>query len=752
MSDSAATWLVGAIAFGLLALIFGEILFRPDARLFSTFGDGLKNYFTPIWAMAHDSGWRFTGMNYPFGEHLTYTDAQPTVLFVLRFLERIGLPVDGRMVGWLNALMVLSLVPAAMLHFKLHRHYHVPRGLAIWTALVAAFLSPQLHRWHGHYALAYAWVVPLIWWLALRLQTLAGGASARQVRGWWAVPVLALAIAAVGFIHLYYLLIAVLLLGAYSLVLALGRRHDYALALRALAAAGIGFVAVYATIAFTDGIADRTAAPWGFTRYRAQFESVFLPVSSPFREVWAYFIRLARTEPEGWAYVGFPGLLLLIGLGLRMVLRLRKDRRQARRDRRTAPWRMALPGDLGVWMPAAALVLIFSMALPFRWGLEDLLGLIPPLKQFRSPGRMAWAFHAVWTTATAVFLHRIWRAGKMPGGRVAATGLLAMLLGIWTLEAYAQVRNARRGGFDVNLFRKERFAPALKDASRAPTDFQAILSLPFYHNGSEKIYVERGARPMAWGMLASAETGLPLINVMMSRTSLSQTLASASLVSRYGPLPGVLDRFDQKPVLLLAESGEYEPREIELIGMADTLWHEDDFTLLSLPVSAFGEGVELLQEAQPTDPGLLYHEDFEAEPTSSDPLWLRQARGSAKTDTSLPGLFGAAAYRAHGPWPLANVPLDLPTDSLGQPRPVSVTAWFWADPRIASTPDLGVAFLDAQGAVLDSVLLTAKNSTDVWDGWIQTRWETTPPQGTVRFRATATLKHIRVDELRVDLQ
>src|SRR4051812_35207730 len=55
--------------------------------LVSTSGDGIKNYFTFIYHAKNDPGiLNFEGMNYPFGEHIVYTDCQPILSTLLRYL------------------------------------------------------------------------------------------------------------------------------------------------------------------------------------------------------------------------------------------------------------------------------------------------------------------------------------------------------------------------------------------------------------------------------------------------------------------------------------------------------------------------------------------------------------------------------------------------------------------------------------------------------------------------------------------
>jgi hypothetical protein len=87
---------------------FNAVLLHPNSYLLNITkfeGDGIKNYFTNIWYVAYDSGNHFTGMNYPYGEHVTFTDNQPLLAWLFSVLKHI-LPVDGNVVGILNVLML----------------------------------------------------------------------------------------------------------------------------------------------------------------------------------------------------------------------------------------------------------------------------------------------------------------------------------------------------------------------------------------------------------------------------------------------------------------------------------------------------------------------------------------------------------------------------------------------------------------------------------------------------------------------
>ncbi len=742
--------LLSALLLAILALVFGELLFAPNAWLFSQGGDGLKNYFTPVWAVRYDSGLHFSGMNYPYGEHLVYTDAQPLLVAVLRVFGWLGLDAGCCVPGIMNLLMLLSLVPAALLMRRLGTHYGLPTWMAVWVALAAALLSPQVHRFQGHYALAYAFFVPLIWWLVVRLR--GGGEVTGQV---WASAsgtplatrpgsggpqrfrralVLALVLAAFGLLHLYYLLIGVLMLGGYAGVLlladGLGRRgaarvaaaRDGAL----LLAAGAGaFVLIYGFIALSDPIADRPEAPFGFTHYRASLKTVFYSRFSPllgFLRPWGDF---PPEQLEGLGYVGLPAMLAIALLGLGLVgAVLHQGLRRALGS---------FPRELVLWVLSAGLLLLLAMALPFRLGLERWLDYVSPLKQFRSPGRLVWVFFSVWSLGAALVLHRAHQVLSRGGRAAAARAMLMLLLGLWTLEGVLQLRAVRSALGSPNPFRGEVFAPLLREAGRDPADFQACLTLPFYHMGSEKWYIEKGSGALVWGMALAAETGIPLFNTMMSRTSLAQSEAAISAVSRYGALPDLVERLDGRPLLLLLNrpgrrearvplersdpSPRYSERERYLLRCADSIWAGPDYSLWSLAPECLTRDAEALS-AEP-DPSVW---------------WRRELSGSRQQ-----GEEALAGFRERGPWVLGEVPLPLraggdaanPPDTL-----LEASVWLRAYREKASFPDLRLEWLDASGQVLWAGYSITKHSLDVQPGWTRSARALEPMPGAVALRLT----------------
>ena len=108
MTDRQSVPVLLILLTGILMLVFGDVFLHPNAYLFGIIGDSIKNYFTFAWYVVYDSGLHFSGMNYPYGEHVIFTDNQPFFSFLVSLLPQSLKPNP---VVFLNYLM-LSAIPA----------------------------------------------------------------------------------------------------------------------------------------------------------------------------------------------------------------------------------------------------------------------------------------------------------------------------------------------------------------------------------------------------------------------------------------------------------------------------------------------------------------------------------------------------------------------------------------------------------------------------------------------------------------
>lgn len=498
-----------------IVLLFHPVLRHPDTSFLSKGDDALKNYYTPWYHARHDSTWHwFGGMNYPHGDHIVFADAQPLLSNGIRVLDRAAPGVADHTVGIMNLLMLAQILLAGYCLWRILLRFRIEAHFAAGAAAAIALLSPQLLRMSGHFALSYACLLPMLWLLLLRAQ---------ERPGLLREGLVGLGLFLSAWLHPYYLMIGAILLAVLQVLPWVARldRRPFLQQLRAFTLSvllpGLLF---FVLLKLSDPVADRPANPTGMDEYTASWRSVFIPIANPHLATWTTPLLQAGDESwEGVAYVGVAGsiaFLLLIPAGMRRLFRHRhRGWRQALR--RSLPSR-----NLGVSLlvVAALLLLVFAMGFPFAIKPERMTALFPPIKQFRSLGRFAWLFYELWMVylAYALYrLHRHWRGRR----RWLAYGLPLLAFSTVFVEGMAHLDGIR--------LRSAKTPPAMSVGQSLPwldsvqtARYSAIVSLPWFHAGGENLYT-LGKTHADKAFAASLRTGLPLLNVMMSRTSIGQT-------------------------------------------------------------------------------------------------------------------------------------------------------------------------------------------------------------------------------------
>lgn len=547
------------IAFAAITLL----LYAPSFSVWSEHvpgqgEDGAKNFYTLLYHIEHDSSpiW-FEGMNYPHGEHVLYTDNQPLVANALKALS-VFFPV-GRMLHWLlPALILLSYLLGGWCLWRIMLRAHAPNWFAAFAATGIMLLSPQLIRLGGHYSLAYAAVIPVLLFLLM------GALESSSLKKWlWVVGWIFLS----AFLHPYFLIMQslfVLCLLAFKTI-ADGRWKAWWRPL----VVGLGPILLFQLVMWlTDPVTDRPTTPYGFMHYRATWASVFLPLE------YDYYKALdigGALSSEGSYYIG---LFAILGTIFMVIKRLRSSAENG-------------ASSFSQWVLLASIpVLLLSLAFPFTiWKLDRLVEYLGPLKQFRGIGRFSFVFFYAINLFVAMHLGRWITQQKRPLSYAVGGIALALLLleGVGLRE---QVVARTHSGTQV-------FHSAMTPRSHPlfnPNDFQAILPLPYFHIGSENLRTPDIGSFREHAFALSYETGMSLLSVQMSRTSLGQTLQSFQLVTEQIVPPALLahEHVDERPFLLcVADSASLSGPQKKLIEHAELLGGYVGYSLFRLPLEAF---------------------------------------------------------------------------------------------------------------------------------------------------------------------
>jgi hypothetical protein len=438
------------------------------------------------------------------------------------------------------------------------------------SALCIIFLSPQLWRFHGHFALAYVCFLPLLY---LLIDLLIRQKSKRWLWG----LLCGFLIIVMSLTHMYFLLITLVFLSSFTAFWWWYNRKEKKLLSSVLVWLGgiliIPIVFLMGLRQFTDHVKDRPIEPYGMDVLTLTFESTFFSFFPPFDKTWTTLFKTEIPNFEKIDYTGLIGLLMLPAV-LFFLFRKRDD------EPLTIHVKAFLGAAIISWMMAAGVF--------YQNGFKFLLEILPPLKQFRSLGRIGLSFYYLYMVVCSYLLWKFYI--RMRNRELGGTSgyVLGIIFIVWGFEAYLNMKAVRDPVFHENIWmssNKDAYTPLLTNAGHKPEEFQAILQLPLVSIGNETVGVARGFWTMREGIHASIETGLPMMDYAMSRTSVSQGLDIIELISSPYFEKRRAKALDDRPILLLCEEEFIIPAERKLIDRATKIGTYQSMTLYSLPAS-----------------------------------------------------------------------------------------------------------------------------------------------------------------------
>ncbi|MBK8879167.1 MAG: hypothetical protein IPN74_11645 [Haliscomenobacter sp.] len=561
----------------LIALRFPDFLASKKGMVVEPYGDGFKAYMSPIYHAGYDSTFsHFGGMHYPYGDHLVMSDPQPILANSLKLFFEPGDQLVRIGITWTHYLMLLSIMGSALFLFLLLRELELPIGYSVWIAAGLSFMAPMVARMAYHFGLAQPAAVPVVLYLLLRFH---------RNRRWLTSVAIGFSVLLFSLFHLHYFGLLALTISLFFLLEFLREISWRNLALLAGhygVQVGAPLLLLFTWLYGGQPVDDRSSQPWGFLNYRAKLDGVFASMDQPhFRFADHWLTPFRSLDGEAMNYIG----LVAAGGFFLLLWRIIRTRGTTPLLPDTVPYRVFLTHLF--W--AGTILLIFSLGFPFVIpGMERLLKYLGPLQQFRALGRFSWLFFYTSNIVAFAWAWHTWNKKKwgMP--------VLALVLG---LEAFFFIQH-RDLRLDLVPGLKEDM-PLTQKAFLNPADYQASLTIPFFHLGSENFWWEPEGFIQQEAMVLAMRTGIPMMNAMMSRTSLRQTYNLLQLVSEPYRRPAVLEDLpSQKPLLLLRDEERFVGQAPRWEHFADTssgmewVYAKERLKVFALPLSFFEKSLE----------------------------------------------------------------------------------------------------------------------------------------------------------------
>lgn len=695
--SSKTKWLLITIIvqFILVALIFQDVLIHPNNYFFEAGNEAIKNYLIPAFYIRYDTGVHFSGMNYPYGELPIFIDCQFPIAWCLQFIEHHFFPVAQYVPGIFNLMMLLSFLPCAAYIYLILSDFQVRHWFAMISAIGITMLSPQVIRMEGHFSLSYLFYIPMILYFTTHLL--------QAERKWKWVVLITVFNLVFGLIHLYYPAIMISFELSFLLIYGwqnyLQKKTFIKNTLLLLFSSILPFLIIEAFIFFIDPAHDRIKYPWGFFFAHASFNSTYLP---PLNNI-LNFAHLSNGYWEGFAYVGVVGwaasLLILIKLIRKLIGKSRHF--------------LIIPQFLRWSLYASFIVFLFSCAFPFKWGMESVLQYLGPLRQFRAVGRFAWVYYYILSITGVYCLHQFTRLFSFKMRSSLSGVILVMMIAGWSIDIYfnfTTLKNQYKPYPIAKDFTESgAIGSILKRENKKAEDFQAILTLPFFHVGSEKFWLE-GGRSLWHGLKVSFETGLPMVDSYMGRTSLSNTLSSIQLVADRKIKKEILDDWpSEKPLLLLVTKDNLTPNEKYIVSRSRLLFESDDEALYELPVETFAAPFDSLRNHffSVRDSFFSVGKNCYTDAPGSK---VYKKKFSPDTGTAF---FSDAPFQDSGTVKLLAASID------GNPQMYEASVWIKLFTDTYEIPILVYSQQDETGTVVDKQVIDLKTDPDNYKGWVR---------------------------------
>ena len=548
----------------LFLIVGAEPLTNSATNITSSGGDALKDFYNTYYHVKYDTSLvRNNSMNYPYGEHYTYTGAQLYVSAPLQFLRHsFSVDCSSSVLLLINLLIWISILLGSVFLYLIFRELRVSTLLSVAGAVAITYLSPQIDRVTAHLTLSYVFIVPCAIYLFLRWF---------KTRQWKYTVFIAMLTFVAGLVHPYYIFfVAVIWLFVCGYVFFYGesdKTEKRRVVIHALLQFVVPFLLFTLLTRIGDDAADRTAIPWGFHTYRGRLRGLFTPVGRPY---WS-----TNIEWESWTFIGYVALFVL-AFGILAAVRKVIGRRQRQMLRVTDDC------YLSILFWAAFVLMIFSLGFPLDMLPQYCFNYIGPLSQLRAIGRFLWLMYYVLNIIAIYVIAKKIESFK-PNTKIVAicTVLMLYCFDIYTFTVNNNYKHPNPLLTDYTNELPENSWVGKIDVEK----YQSILPLPMYSIGTEHIWLDHKAGMYEKSLYVSMKTGLPLHSLYASRSCIHQ--AYRNIAFRQEPyLPfAVIDDMDSgRAVLVIAPSclSDLNENEQRIIACSDSLFSENGIGFYSI--------------------------------------------------------------------------------------------------------------------------------------------------------------------------
>lgn len=590
----------------ITVFFYHDIVFHPNDYMFTNEGDGIKNYFTYSYHIKFDKSYiNFEGMNYPYDEHFLYTDCHPIISNFIKLISNVFPSIIDYNIGIINFLMILSIFLTFVICYLVLLEFNINQWLSILFSIGITFLAPQIFRLVGHLALSYSVAIPLSWLLLIKILKNQNSIKYKILlflnNIFWL------------FIHSYLGIIILFFLSMMILIKFILEKHkskELKSFIGLISTVIIPIMFFYAFAILSDTHKNRTDNPSGFFQYNAELDDVFLPHHPPLKPLFDKLTgNIIVQQWEAWGYVGIATTLLFAVIIILFVTQLIK-RKTSNILKQLFDYQY-----LNISLIAASIVLLFAMAVPFKQidGLIDYLSFVKP---FRATGRFTWPFYFVAIVFLAYTIQKVYNIFIQKRKITTAIIFCSCIGGLNIIEGlpyHSEISKAITTS--KNVFKIENLSNSYINALKLidTSKYQAIITLPFYYQGSECYSRPRMYKTVTSSIIISYHSGIPIICANLTRTSVDEGKKIVQIVSpAFYKKQIQYDIKSSKPFLVITTNDSLTDYEKEILRKCHLLYSSNELSIHSITPDALfkNNSQEIFQKYENKKDSLIQNQSF----------------------------------------------------------------------------------------------------------------------------------------------
>lgn len=565
MNKSKGLYLSILLPLGFLFVFYGKVIFQPNKYLFTGDGDGLMTYYSVYFHAKHDTSFsHYNGFNYPFGDLYNFTDGQPIVANSIKALDTIFPGIYTYSAGFINLFILFSIVLCSFFLYKILLHHGVTWWFSAIFAFLIAILWPQTYRIVAHPSLPYAFFLPGTWYFFIK-----HGERYRLKSS----ILIALFNLILFFIHPYLGIISMFLLFSLGLTSFLKDRKN--IIRRGIHFSVQSFTGVIVFFSYLKIMGNGEERPVNFYElytYNAKLSDVFLPNVGDVVQYTNTLFNVQEHTWESWSFIGFPALIVLILISIRILFKIQKKAIKSLFKTRY----------IRIWI-IAFLTLIVAFGVPYKLGIYQLLPKFPFLAQIRALARFTWVFFLLINVYSVIYLFKIYKHYSISRKNIHAFLVLSVMIFLYGFSAIPIQKMVSEKAIEQhNLFaHPEQNTELNKLITKAKSfDYDAIIALPFYYKG-DRFGHESTSLTFQFSKFLAIHAGKPLVNSSMTRTPNIYGSAISEIFGMHLKPSLLLENVQEKKAIILKEKVWIKPQEQQLLRKSTKLFETAHFELYS---------------------------------------------------------------------------------------------------------------------------------------------------------------------------